>query len=304
MIDPSEIKSFITVAEERSFSAAARRLGLAQSAVSQKVKRLEDQLSLHLLDRTSRRVRLSVEGELFMPYAHRLLEMHDEAHRAAALIRSQRGSTLLLGGYNFLVEERLRLVEHFLELNPTTQVDVHHGTRQDLYHRLSSGGLDALIALALPGQARSDLDFIRIERRQCHVAFPLNHPLASREAITYGDLCGHQLAISPGRQDAEILNVITTELTRRGIELISAPEADRRAIEQFAHVRGLPHLHWYPSQRVRHERGSSIVLPITDNVLLTDLVVYFEKGRRRQVAERFAEAIRDYVALGLNEAAA
>lgn len=87
MIDPSEIKSFVTVAEERSFSAAAIRLGLAQSAVSQKVKRLEDQLAIHLLDRTSRRVHLSVEGAQFLPHAHRLLEVHEDVLRAAEHIR-------------------------------------------------------------------------------------------------------------------------------------------------------------------------------------------------------------------------
>lgn len=304
MIDPSEVESFVTVAQERSFSAAALRLGLAQSAVSQKVKRLEDQLSLHLLERTSRRVQLSAEGELFLPHAHRLLEVHEDTLRVAQRIRSQRGSTLLLGGYSFLIEERLQLVEHFLEHNPIAQVEVHHGARPDLYHRLLRGDLDAVVALALPGQTQDDLAHILIERRECHVAFPPGHALAAREAITYADLRGLPLAISPGRQDAEILDTVTGELSRQGVDLVSAPEADRRAIEQFAHVRGIPHLRWYPSTRTRHERAGFVVLPILDNVLFTLLVVYFRKTDCRPIAERFGESIRDYVSRGLNELAA
>lgn len=54
MIELSQIVCFLTIAEENSFSRAAIRLGMAQSAVSQKLRRLEDQVGFRLLDRTSR----------------------------------------------------------------------------------------------------------------------------------------------------------------------------------------------------------------------------------------------------------
>lgn len=295
MIDPAEIVSFVTVAEERSFSAAAMRLGLAQSAVSQKIKRLEDQLGLRLLDRTSRRVHLSVEGSAFMPHANELLKAHEDARRAAERIRSQRDSTLRLGGYSFLVEERLKLVEHFFSLHPAARVDVHAGERNELCYRLSNGDLDAVISLAVPGRPHPNLEHILIERRICHIAVPPDHPLAPRQSVVYADLAGCPLVLSPGRQDAEILNIVQYELRSRGMELIGAPEADRRAIEQFAHVRGLPHLRWYPHQRERHEYGGFVVLPILDNVLFTDLMVYLANSPRRPIAEQFGEANRDYV---------
>lgn len=296
MIDPSEIVSFITVAEERSFSAAALRLGLAQSAVSQKVKRLEDQLGLHLLDRTSRRVQISLEGSAFMPHAQHLLDAHEEARRGAERIRSQRAATLRLGGVAFLVEERLRLVEHFLSINPAVQIDVHAGDRHDLNYRLDHGDLDAVIGLAVPGHAESGLDHILVERRVCHIAVPPDHVLAAREAVHYADLAGHHLVISPGRQDAVILDIVQQELRRHEILLVMAPEADRRVIEQFAHVRCLPHLRWYGSQRVRHLHKGFVVLPILDNVLFTDLMVYFSAGLRRPVTEQFRIAVDSYVA--------
>lgn len=297
MIDPSEIRSFVAVAEERSFSAAAIRLGLAQSAVSQKVKRLEDQLAIHLLDRTSRRVHLSVEGAQFLRHAYRLLEVHEDVLRAAEHIRGQRGSTLLLGGDNFLIEERLKLVEHFLALNPRSQVEVHQGGRTDLFHRLSQGDLDAVVALALPGQAEQQFEHIHVERRGCHVAFPPGHPLAGRDSITFNDLRGRPLVISPGRQDATILSVVHDHLVNCGISLIAAPEADRRVIEQFAHVRALPYMRWYSRVRARHEIGGFVVLPVSDNTLFTDLLVYFQRGKRRNVAELFTLAARDLVAI-------
>lgn len=295
MIDPSEIISFVTVARERSFSAAALRLGLAQSAVSQKVKRLEDQLGLRLLDRTSRRVQLSVEGSAFLPYADSILETHGEARRAADRIRSQRVSTLRLGGYNFLVEERLKLVQHFLELHPTTQVDVHSGDRSELYSRLHKGEVDAVIGLTVPGRLQPNVDNILVERRICHIALPSDHFLATKDSVVYADMAGCQLVISPGRQDAETLSTVQDELRERGLRLVLAPEADRRAIEQYAHVRGLPHLRWYDKKRLRHEHGDFIVLPINDNVLFTDVMVYFRSGPRHPIAEQFEQAMQDYV---------
>jgi hypothetical protein len=104
------------------------------------------------------------------------------------------------------------------------------------------------------------------------------------------------MVISPGWQDATILSVVHNHLVKRGIVLIPAPEADRRVIEQYAHVRELPYLRWYPETRARNGREEFTVLPVTNNVLFTELLVYFQKDAQRSSAKRFGHAVRDFIA--------
>lgn len=71
MIDPESLKAFVAVAELQHFVLAADRLGVAQSVVSKRLKRLEDQIGTRLVDRGKRnKVRLTRPGELFLPEAH------------------------------------------------------------------------------------------------------------------------------------------------------------------------------------------------------------------------------------------
>jgi DNA-binding transcriptional LysR family regulator len=66
MDDPRDMRAFVRVVEQRSFSAGAAALGLTPSAVSRLVSRLEDRLGLRLLHRTTRRLTLTSEGEGFI----------------------------------------------------------------------------------------------------------------------------------------------------------------------------------------------------------------------------------------------
>ena len=295
MLEINQIACFLAIIEEQSFSRAATRLGLAQSAVSQKMKRLEDQLGLRLLERTSRQIRLSRHGTEFLPFARAMIEAEAQASTIAREMRSRLNKTLLLGGYNFLIEERLALVAHFLNLYPHYEVEVYHGTREDLRNALMQGKIDAWMALAYPDKRLSEFDHQMIGRRVAHFALPLNHPLAQRTSLELADLAGMEMAISPGRQDAPILNSVCVILAKKGIKLTPAPEADRRSIVQFARSRGLPRLQWYLEHKARHETATEAILPIENNRLFTDLIVYFKPELQNEIVRCFTESVKGYV---------
>ena len=73
------IDEFTAVAEQASFSGAAKRLGLSTSAVSREIARLEDRLQTRLLHRTTRRVELTDAGREFLTHCRRLIDERDEA---------------------------------------------------------------------------------------------------------------------------------------------------------------------------------------------------------------------------------
>src|ERR1700732_4127327 len=80
-LDIDLLRCFAKVAGEGSFTAAATALCLTQSAVSLKIKRLEEVVRKRVLHRTSRRLSLTREGELLLAYANRMLSLNDEAMR-------------------------------------------------------------------------------------------------------------------------------------------------------------------------------------------------------------------------------
>lgn len=78
-LDLSSVEAFILVADLRSFTHAADALGLTQAGVSLKLRRLEEAVGRRLLDRTPRQVRLSADGEAFLPHARTLMAAQDLA---------------------------------------------------------------------------------------------------------------------------------------------------------------------------------------------------------------------------------
>ena len=78
-LDLDLLRAFVTIAETRSFTRAAKQLGRVQSAVSMQIKRLEEIVDARLFDRDSRTVVLTRDGERMLGYARRMLALNEEA---------------------------------------------------------------------------------------------------------------------------------------------------------------------------------------------------------------------------------
>ena len=88
-MDFRNLRYFVAVAEELHFRRAAKRLQVAQPAVSVQVRKLEEDLGVQLLERTPRRVTLTPAGEAFLVEARRVLQQGDQARRVAVEARNQ-----------------------------------------------------------------------------------------------------------------------------------------------------------------------------------------------------------------------
>src|SRR2546423_13475216 len=92
-----QLRTFRAVAEQPSFSAAAHELSISQPSVSYQVKELEAALSVRLIDRLGKRVRLTEAGEVLYEYARRTLTMLDEAAIVMEQMRGIERGTLRVG---------------------------------------------------------------------------------------------------------------------------------------------------------------------------------------------------------------
>ncbi|REC95307.1 LysR family transcriptional regulator [Kushneria indalinina] len=144
-LDSDLLIAFVTVVDSGGFTAAAQHLHRTQSTISLRIRTLESRLGTVLIERNSRLVRLTSEGETFLVYARRLLQLQQEA--LAALGRS-RPVTLRFGLPEDYADAWLTaLLARFGEQHPQVQVHIHCRMSTELLEQLERGFLDIVLAV-------------------------------------------------------------------------------------------------------------------------------------------------------------
>jgi len=180
MISTRQLRYFVEIAESGSFSAAAERLFVAQSALSRQIKELETQLQTPLFERTARQPRLTAAGEVFYPRARNLLnellkasEMATQVgHGQLGTLRLSHSSTVPMSG------PLLQGISTWLERCPGVSVDIAKLSSEAQLEEIANGRLDVgLLRLPVLRQ-REGVQVEPLYSEQLLLAVPPNHPLA------------------------------------------------------------------------------------------------------------------------------
>ena len=144
MLDPRLLRAFVAIADAGSFTAAAERLHMTQSTMSQQIGRLEDAIGRELVDRAARPVRLTVTGERLLGHARRILALQSEA---LTLVAETSGTTSVRIGMpdDIATPEMARAFAAFTRRHKEARLDVMTGLRSDLTRRYRSGELDIVV---------------------------------------------------------------------------------------------------------------------------------------------------------------
>lgn len=144
-VDLITLRAVVAVVDEGSFSAAAKRIGRTQSAVSLQIAKLEEQIDTRLFDRTSRSVAQTPAGEMFTAYARRILDLADEAY--AAVCSPVISKPLRIGFAEYLVPQHLyQLLSRFKRRYPNASVELKLGVGGSLIKDMNKGELDVVVA--------------------------------------------------------------------------------------------------------------------------------------------------------------
>ncbi|HET9960308.1 MAG TPA: LysR family transcriptional regulator [Polyangiaceae bacterium] len=139
------VLAFVTVAQKRSFSAAAAELEVTPPAISQAIKQLEDRLGVRLFNRTTRSVSLTEAGACFHAKVAPALQQIGEAAQGLDDFRSAPSGLLRLNSSHVAWEMLLReAVRSFLEQQPDIRIEVH---LEDAFVDIVEGGYDAGLRL-------------------------------------------------------------------------------------------------------------------------------------------------------------
>ncbi|MGO4854336.1 LysR family transcriptional regulator [Phaeovulum sp. W22_SRMD_FR3] len=193
-MDVLSVAIFLASVEGGSLAEAARRHGLPAMAAGRRLRALEAELGVRLLQRTTRSLALTPEGETFLPYARNLIETSDQARAVLGAGAERAGGVLRVSVSNAFASKVVApLVPPLLQAHPDLRLSLHVS---DTTPDLVSSGMDLAIRIAnLPD---SDLVATKLApNRRCLVAAPAY--LAGR-GVPQGaaDLAAHDILGRPG----------------------------------------------------------------------------------------------------------
>jgi DNA-binding transcriptional LysR family regulator len=140
------LRYFVAVAEELHFRRAAERLHVAQPAVSEQVRKLEQELGVRLFDRTQRSVSLTVAGKAMLEESRHVLRHADIAQQAARNAAEQVTMRLRIGYLPDSLPRRVpRALRHLATSAPRVQVQLETGPALGLIEGLRAQRLDAVV---------------------------------------------------------------------------------------------------------------------------------------------------------------
>ena len=148
-LDLDLVRTFVTIADTRSFTRTGERLGRTQSAISLQVRRLEDRLGVKLLARDPRRVGLTEAGESFLPKARRLLRVNDEII-AEVTVEDLEGEVRLGAPEDFATVHLPDILGAFARSHPRVALVVTCDLTLNLLDRLQAGALDLALVKREP----------------------------------------------------------------------------------------------------------------------------------------------------------
>jgi DNA-binding transcriptional LysR family regulator len=187
---------FVAVAEELHFRRAAERLHVAQPAVSEQVRKLEEELGVRLFDRTQRSVSLTDAGAALLDEARRVLHQAEVARMAARNARDRATTRLRLGHVpDSLPASVSRAMHAFGASSPGVQVSLETGPATRLLGEVRAQRLDvAVVGLPAP---TSGLRVTPAGHQRIVAALPVTHPQAVGPAVSLERLAPERLVTLP-----------------------------------------------------------------------------------------------------------
>lgn len=154
MFDPHLVATFLAIVEEGNFTAAARRLGVGPSTISQHVRRLEQETGRRLFSRDTHRVAPTVDGEAFVDLARRIVEAQERA-RAYFAASELRGRIRFGVSEDFALSPLLpHVLRRFSARYPSIDLELRVGLSTELHALLDDAAIDLLFAKRRPQDER------------------------------------------------------------------------------------------------------------------------------------------------------
>ena len=190
------LRSFLAVAREGNVTRAARQLHITQPALSRQLSELEREMGCELLVREPRGVTLTEEGMLLRKRADEIVSLADRTERELRTpVAEVEGDVWVGGGESRAMMLVAQAATELMRLHPGVRLRIHSGNGGDVIERVDKGLLD--FGVVFGDEPDSRYESLRLPHED-HWAVLVrhDHPLASRQSVSFEDLRGERLIVS------------------------------------------------------------------------------------------------------------
>lgn len=216
MIELSQLKCFVTVAEELHFGRAAARLNMTQPPLSRQIQLLERSMGCALFTRNSRSVEITHAGAFFLPDAQKVLRLLESSVRSAKDVAIGERGVIQLG---FTAASAYEFLPHLVQSTKAVLPRVNFVYKEMVSVRqieaLENGELD--IGLLRPPIDQSTFDTLRVSREPLILALPVGHPLTRKPTATWEDLDGREILMYERVEGQYLFNLLFSHFTLNSI---------------------------------------------------------------------------------------
>jgi DNA-binding transcriptional LysR family regulator len=287
------LRTIAAVAKHRSLTKAGEELYLTQSAISQQISRLEQELGVEVFRRTSRSVELTAEGRVILGYAQRVMAevdgMRSELEEITGLLRGK----LYIGGvYPTGPYDLFGMLADFRAAHPGVAIHMGEATQEDVLTALRADELDCAFAALEPDALGDEFAATLIWEDEFVVAMATDHRLCAQSQVTFEELAAEDLISY--RDNSALRRRVERILGERNLETRQA-----FICTEMAAVRGLASKGLGVAvmpRSVAEEPGAPIELrPIGPERLTWPIALVWRAARRQTPAGKaFLKVALDY----------
>src|SRR5215470_13276584 len=274
-MDLFQLETFLAVAQSGSFSGAAKVVHRTQPAVSQVVRKLEEELGEPLFDRSSRDGRLTDAGKVLQEYALKMLNLRREARASIEELGQFQRGTLVLAANEFTSLYLLRVLEDFRKFSPMIKVAVQRGLASGIANQVADHTVELGVLSFRPENPL--LQSIVVYRDELVVVVPPSHPLAGAKTVSIRQLGAESFVahnvVSPYR--LKVLEAFKRHKTPLNMDVeMPTLEAIKRFVASGNGVALVPRISVEPELA----RGELIVVGVKELQLERRLRIIYRKG--------------------------
>ncbi|CAN5409873.1 LysR family transcriptional regulator [soil metagenome] len=294
------LKVFCDLVELESFSLAAERNFVTQSAVSQQIRTLEDKFKRRLLERVRgrREVKLTAAGEIFYRESKNVLESFDQLNESMRGLVGKIGGTVKVATvYSIGLHELPPKVREFMSKFPSAKIDLEYSRTTRVMRDVLNGVVE-LGVIAFP-EPRKGLTIVPMMSDRLVLICSPEHEFAKREQVVATELKGRDFVLF--ERDIPTRKAIDKILKANGVEVRKIAEFDnietiKRAVEVGFGLAIVPH----PSVEDEEKNGQFAVVNLAEEEWVRPVGVVYRSDRNLSLAaKKFVQLLEETVQTNL-----
>ena len=290
----SQLEVFLAVARERRFSRAADKLFRTQSAVSQTIRKLEDELGEALFDRSSREGVLTDAGKVLFEYAEKLINLRGEAAESLSELRELQTGKLVIAANEFTVLYLLPVLAEFRRVHPMIKITVERALGSHIPDDVLRYAVEFGVLSYEPQEP--NLHSIVVFLDELVFVVPPKHPLATTRQVSIRQLGAESFVahIVPSPYREKVIQQFKTHKTPLHMDLeLPTLQAIKQYVAMGNGVALIPEI----SVETEIARGELVRIPVKELQLKRKLRLIYRKGANLSHAARAFLKVAEAVAI-------